>query len=87
MARAVQVIEIFDGREWIPVRTDNGRLICCLFPEDAGRAAMEVIQLYAARGTVVHPKAIRAQDYVQTAVAAMPVNTSSFGSAGSVGSL
>lgn len=87
MARAVQVVEVYDGKEWVPVRTDNGRLICCLFPEDAGKAVMEVIQAYAARGIVVHPKGIRAQDYVQAAVGAVPVNMAAFGSAGSVGSM
>lgn len=87
MARAVYVLEVYDGKEWVPVRTENGRLICCLFPEDAGKAAMEVIQAYAARGYSVHPQAIRAKDYVQTDVAAMPVNAAAFGSAGSVGSM
>lgn len=87
MARTVSIVEIYDGKEWVPVRTDNGRLIACLFPEDAGRACLEVIAMYAARGITVHPQAIRAADYVQTVAVPVPVNMGSFGSSGAVGSM
>lgn len=86
MARVVSIVEIYDGKEWVPVRTDNGRLIACLFPEEAGRACMDVISMYAQRGITVHPQAIRAADYAQTTAVPVPVNTAAFGSAGAVGS-
>lgn len=86
MARCVSIVEIYDGKEWVPVRTDNGRLIACLFPNEAGQACMEVIAMYAARGITVHPQAIRAADYTQTVAVPVPVNPAAFGSSGAVGS-